>query len=99
MHDFFFNLNVNTLHFSYQVATFHPNFQWAGTDTQDPLNFEKRAPFPTINILRAAKIKKYANEGRTASIAESNKNKLEEVGFDTLCKEFEKIIRLADHGL
>jgi hypothetical protein len=37
----------------------------------------------------------YANEGRTATIAESNKNKLEEVGYDILCKEFEQIIRVA----
>jgi DNA modification methylase len=26
------------------------------------LNYEKRAPFPTINILRSGKIKAYANE-------------------------------------
>ena len=77
------------------MATFHPNFQWADTEATDPLNFEKRYPFPTINLLRASKIKKYASEGKTASIADSNKNKLEEVGFDVLYKEFEQIIKLA----
>ena len=33
-----------------QLATFHPLFQWGGTNMDDPLNYEKRAPFPTINL-------------------------------------------------
>ena len=37
-----------------QIATFHPVFQFANTELNDPLNFEKRAPFPTINLLRAS---------------------------------------------
>ena len=48
-----------------QLAFFHPGFQWADSEEHDPLNFEKRAPFPTINLLRAAKIRDYANEQKT----------------------------------
>ena len=48
-----------------QLAFFHPGFQWADAEEHDPLNFEKRAPFPTINLLRAAKIRDYANEQKT----------------------------------
>jgi hypothetical protein len=35
---------------------------WADTEFEEPLNYEKRAPFPTINLLRAAKIREYTNE-------------------------------------
>lgn len=45
-----------------QLASFHPAFQWADTDFDAPLNFEKRAPFPVINLLRAARVREYASE-------------------------------------
>ena len=35
---------------------------WADTDFDEPLNYEKRAPFPTINLLRAAKIREFTSE-------------------------------------
>jgi hypothetical protein len=79
----------------FQIAAFHPSFQWADTDINEPLNFEKRAPFPTINLLRAPKVRKYASEGKTAMIADANKNRLVEAGSSVLVEEFERIISLA----
>jgi hypothetical protein len=37
---------------------------WADTEFDEPLNYEKRAPFPTINLLRAAKIREFTSEVR-----------------------------------
>ena len=51
--------------FDFQLAFFHPSFMWADTDFDEPLNYEKRAPFPTINLLRAAKIREFTSEVRT----------------------------------
>jgi len=65
-----------------QIAAFHPAFQWAGSEMNEPLNFEKRAPFPTINLLRADRIRQYASEGKTAKIADSNQRSLEEAGAE-----------------
>jgi hypothetical protein len=45
-----------------QLASFHPSFQWADSEFDDELNFEKRSPFPVINLLRAARVREYANE-------------------------------------
>jgi len=45
-----------------QLAFFHPGFCWADTEPDDAINFEKRAPFPTINLLRAFRIREYADE-------------------------------------
>ncbi|MGH8821648.1 MAG: DUF1415 domain-containing protein [Rhodoferax sp.] len=35
-----------------QIATFHPHYQFAGTDDDDIGNFTNRAPYPTLHLLR-----------------------------------------------
>jgi len=35
-----------------QLATFHPRFQFAGTDPDDIGNATNRAPYPTLHLLR-----------------------------------------------
>ncbi|MFM1887355.1 MAG: hypothetical protein RL026_2512 [Pseudomonadota bacterium] len=35
-----------------QVASFHPQYQFAGTAADDMGNFSNRAPFPTLHLLR-----------------------------------------------
>lgn len=37
------------------VACFHPRHAFHGLDEDDVLNYEKRSPHPTINLLRYAK--------------------------------------------
>ena len=36
----------------YQVASFHPAYQFAGTDPQDVENATNRSPYPVLHILR-----------------------------------------------
>lgn len=35
-----------------QIASFHPEFQFAGTVADDITNFSNRAPYPTLHLLR-----------------------------------------------
>ena len=35
-----------------QVASFHPDYQFAGTDPDDAENLTNRAPWPTLHLLR-----------------------------------------------
>lgn len=35
-----------------QIASFHPQFQFAGTTTDDITNYTNRAPFPTFHLIR-----------------------------------------------
>ena len=35
-----------------QLASFHPRFQFAGTDADDITNATNRAPYPTLHLLR-----------------------------------------------
>lgn len=41
-----------------QIASFHPNFQFAGTAQDDIENFTNRAPYPTLHLLREASIER-----------------------------------------
>lgn len=48
---------------TYQVASFHPNYQFAGTLAEDTENLTNRAPYPIFHLLRedslALAIEKY----------------------------------------
>lgn len=35
-----------------QIASFHPAYQFAGTEPDDITNFTNRAPYPTLHLLR-----------------------------------------------
>lgn len=41
-----------------QVASFHPQFQFEGTEADDLGNYTNRAPFPTLHLLREASIER-----------------------------------------
>jgi uncharacterized protein len=36
----------------FQIASFHPRYQFADTETSDVTNFTNRAPYPILHILR-----------------------------------------------
>jgi len=40
----------------YQLASFHPEYQFADSDYDDPSNFTNRSPLPVIHLLREASI-------------------------------------------
>ena len=40
----------------FQIATFHPDYQFAGTDADDPANWTNRSPWPMFHILRTADV-------------------------------------------
>ena len=44
------------LHGVIQVASFHPDYQFAGTMPDDISNYTNRSPYPTLHLLREASI-------------------------------------------
>ncbi len=42
----------------YQVASFHPDYQFAGTDKDDVENYTNRSPYPLLHILREASLER-----------------------------------------
>lgn len=41
-----------------QVASFHPDYRFAGTSKQDITNFTNRSPYPMLHLLREASIER-----------------------------------------
>lgn len=65
----------------FQIASFHPRFQFSGTDPDDITNYTNRAPYPTLHLLREASIAKaVAAFPDAASIFEKNMQTLEQLG-------------------
>ena len=64
-----------------QVASFHPGFQFAGTEAEDITNFSNRSPFPTLHLLREASIERALAQFPDAdSIYERNIDTLRKLG-------------------
>lgn len=40
----------------YQLASFHPQYQFSDADIDDPANYTNRSPYPMLHILREASI-------------------------------------------
>ncbi|MEO5795162.1 MAG: DUF1415 domain-containing protein [Rhodoferax sp.] len=64
-----------------QIASFHPDFQFGGTDADDITNYTNRAPYPCLHLLREASIDRAVAAFPDAEmIFERNMRTLEELG-------------------
>lgn len=64
-----------------QVASFHPQYQFAGTDIDDVTNATNRSPYPTLHLLREASIDRAVESFPEADqIYEVNMQTLEKLG-------------------
>ena len=66
-----------------QVASFHPLFQFEGTDVDDVTNCTNRAPYPILHLLREDSIDKAVEAFPEAEmIYERNMQVLEQMGIE-----------------
>lgn len=64
-----------------QIASFHPQFQFAGTDADDITNYTNRAPYPILHLLREASIDRAVEAFPEAeTIYEKNMQTLKQLG-------------------
>ncbi|MDP1656088.1 MAG: DUF1415 domain-containing protein [Hylemonella sp.] len=74
-------LNELGLEGDLQIASFHPQFQFAGTSPDDITNYTNRAPYPTLHLLREASIDRAVQVFPEAEmIFEKNMQTLEQLG-------------------
>ena len=72
-----------------QVASFHPQYQFAGTDPDDVENFTNRAPYPTLHLLREDSVARaVAVFADPDAIVERNIRTLRQLGIDGWRKLF-----------
>ena len=64
-----------------QVASFHPDYQFAGTEPDDIGNYSNRSPFPTLHLLREASVSRAVDTFPDADgIVDRNLATLEKLG-------------------
>ncbi len=66
-----------------QIASFHPRFQFEGTEPDEMGNYTNRAPFPTLHLLREASIERaVAAFPEAETIYQRNIETLEQLGLE-----------------
>ena len=66
-----------------QIAPFHPDFQFEGTEADDISNYTNRSPYPTLHLIREDSIAKAAETFPDASaIFDRNIALLEKMGHE-----------------
>lgn len=66
-----------------QVASFHPEYQFAGTDVADIENYTNRSPYPMLHVLRESSIERVvADLPDPSAIYRRNIERMRELGLD-----------------
>ena len=69
----------------FQVASFHPEYQFADTEFSDAENYSNRSPFPLLHILREASVEReVSNYPDINEVPLRNIELLREMGVDRL---------------
>ena len=72
---------------TYQIASFHPHYQFEGTSPEDPSNYTNRSPYPILHLLREESMEKaidaYGRE-RAEQIPDNNIERLESLGAEAI---------------
>jgi len=50
----------------YQIASFHPDYQFAGTDPGDAENYTNRSPYPVLHLLREDSLDQVLSDAQDA---------------------------------
>ncbi len=71
----------------FQIASFHPKYQFAGTEIDDITNQTNRSPYPLLHLLREASVERAAGPKEAAEIVHRNLvtlRKMGQAGWDAL---------------
>ena len=70
-----------------QIASFHPKYQFAGTEPEAPENYTNRSPFPMLHLLREESIERATKHyPHPEDIPKRNIEKMNEIGIEKLKK-------------
>ena len=71
----------------YQLATFHPEYIFEGSEESDPANYTNRSPYPLLHLIRESSIDlALKNYKKPENIPEANIRVARELGISTLQK-------------
>ena len=71
----------------FQVASLHPQYQFAGTEVDDIENYTNRSPYPTLHLLREASVDRAVDAFPDADqIPDTNIETLKQLGHEGWAK-------------
>lgn len=80
---------------AFQVASFHPHYQFAGTQADDAENYTNRTPYPMLHILREDGLARaIAGYARPDKIPERNIRTLENIGAARMREILDECMRI-----
>lgn len=76
----------------FQIASFHPSYQFAGTQPEDVENYTNRSPYPMIHILRESSVSwAVAKHPNTDQIPDQNIARLQALGREAVKKRWNEL--------
>lgn len=80
----------------YQIASFHPDYQFAGTDPESAENYTNRSPYPMLHLLREASLEAaIESHPDVDGIPGRNIKLTEELGVETMREALSNCIKSA----
>ncbi len=74
-----------------QLASFHPDYQFAGTEPEAPENYTNRSPYPMLHLLREESIERVLEHYENPEeIPARNIEKMQELGVEGIRKLLEE---------
>lgn len=78
---------------TFQIASFHPHYQFAGTAFNDAENYTNRSPLPLLHILREQSVEQaIANHPHIEGVPERNIEAMNRLGSETLEQTLRNIL-------
>ena len=85
-------LEVLELDGVFQIASFHPDYRFAGTGPDDAENYTNRSPFPMLHLLREASVERAVDAHPDPdAIPERNIALMQALGTDALRQRLSRI--------
>ncbi|MDI9244778.1 DUF1415 domain-containing protein [Marinobacter sp. CHS3-4] len=76
----------------YQIASFHPDYRFAGTQPEDAENYTNRSPYPMLHLLRESSVEKALESYPDPdAIPERNIALMKELGADEMRQRLSRI--------
>ena len=80
----------------YQLATFHPDYCFAGVKSDDAGNYTNRSPYPMLHILRESSLDLAVHfYGNTEQIPEENIKNMHRMGVKKIQQLVSSLVKLA----
>lgn len=88
------NQLLEDLHYTgiYQLASFHPDYRFAGSLENDASNFTNRSPHPMLHVIRESSLEKaISHYPNIEQVPENNIKKLRAIGYREMQKKLKNI--------